>query len=78
MLGAPTANDGYDFASSLTGNIENIAGPLEYMVRGEVQPDSSVLITEPGFDSLTFLQIASQRVVRQQVQRLHQMLEAKP
>lgn len=75
---APTANDGYDFASSLTGDIQNIPGPMEYMVRGEVQPDSSVLITEPGFDSTTFPQLAAQRIAQRQAQRLRQMQESQP
>jgi hypothetical protein len=75
---APTSNGGHDFASSIRGDIENISGPLEYMVHGEVQPDSSVLITEPDFDSLTFPQIASQRIAQRQAQRLQQLLDARP
>lgn len=75
---APTANSGYDFASSLRGDIENIDGPLEYMVQGEVQPDSSVLITEPGFDSLTFSQIAAGRIAQRQARRLQQSLDSRP
>jgi hypothetical protein len=74
----PTANGGHDFASGIRGDIENISGPLEYMVHGEVQTDSSVLITEPGFDSLTFPQIAAHRIAQQQAQRLQQLFDARP
>lgn len=74
----PTADGGYDFASSIRGDIENVSGPLEYMVRGEVQPDGSVLITEPGFNSLTFPKIAAQRIAQRQAQRLRQLLDSQP
>lgn len=75
---APTDNGGYDFASSIRGDIENVSGPLEYMVHGAVQPDSSILITEPDFDSLTFPQIAARRVAQRQAERLRQLLDARP
>lgn len=74
----PTVGDGYNFASSITNDIQHIRGPLEYMVHGTVQSDSSVTITELGFDSLTFVNIASHRIAERQLQQLRQMQDARP
>jgi hypothetical protein len=75
---ATTADDGYAFASSVTGDIRDIPGPMEYMIHGEVQPDNGVLITEQGFDSLTFERIAAERVSQRVLRRVEKMRDARP
>lgn len=75
---APTADDGYAFASSVTGAISDVPGPLEYFIHGEVQADSSVLITEPGFDSLTFYASANERITERVLRQIEGMRNARP
>ena len=75
---APTTDGGYLFASSVTHNLMPYPSAIDYSLHGNVLPDGNVLITEPGFDSLTWVKLAGQRVNTRTMRQIDEMRNARP